>query len=107
VCRVIDYPPDAAWKGKVGAAEIAAFFKSMGSPRASTYSPSAPHPYMQKTRTVEFCCVLEGEITLVLDAQEVNMRAGEIAVLRGANHAWSNRSSRPARISVCTHDGKD
>jgi len=107
VCRVIDYPPDATWKGKVGAAEVAAFFKAMGSPGASTYSPSAPHPYMQKTRTVDFCCVLEGEITLVLDAQEVNMRAGEIAVLRGANHAWSNRSSKPARVSVCTHDGKN
>jgi len=107
VCRVIDYPPDATWKGKVGAAEVAAFFKAMGSPGASTYSPGAPHPYMQKTRTVDFCCVLEGEITLVLDAQEVNMRAGEIAVLRGANHAWSNRSSKPARVSVCTHDGKN
>jgi len=107
VCRVIDYPPDATWKGKVGAAEVAAFFKAMGSPGASTYSPSAPHPYMQKTRTVDFCCVLEGEITLVLDAQEVNMRAGEIAVLRGANHAWSNRSSKPARVSVCTHDGRN
>jgi len=107
VCRVIDYPPDATWKGKVGAFEVAAFFKAMGSPGASTYSPSAPHPYMQKTRTVDFCCVLEGEITLVLDAQEVNMRAGEIAVLRGANHAWSNRSSKPARVSVCTHDGKN
>ena len=106
VCRVIDYAPDATWKGKVGAAEVAAFFKAMGSPSASTYSASAPHPYMQKTRTVDFCCVLEGEITLVLDTQEVGMSAGEIAVLRGANHAWSNRSSKPARVSVCTHDGK-
>lgn len=107
VCRVIDYPPDATWKGKVGAAEVAAFFKAMGSPGASTYAPGAPHPYMQKTRTVDFCCVLEGEITLVLDTQEVNMRAGEIAVLRGANHAWSNCSSKPARVSVCTHDGRN
>ena len=91
VCRVIDYPPDATWKSKVGEAEVKAFFKAMGSPGASTYSASAPYPYMQKTRTVDFCCVLEGEI----------------AVLRGANHAWSNRSTKPARISVCTHDGKE
>jgi len=48
VCRVIDYPPDATWKGKVGAAEVASFFKAMGSPGASTYSLAAPHPYMQK-----------------------------------------------------------
>ncbi len=106
VCRVIDYPTDASWKGKVGAAEVAEFFKAMGSPGASTYSASAPHPYMQKTRTVDFVCILEGDITLLLDTQEVNMKQGEIAVLRGANHAWSNRSGKPARISVCTHDGK-
>ena len=106
VCRVIDYPPDASWKGKVGEADVKAFFKSMGSPGASTYSANAPHPYMQKTRTVDFVCVLEGEITLVLDTQEVAMKQGEIAVLRGANHAWSNSSAKAARISVCTHDGK-
>ena len=48
-----------------------AYFRSMGSPGASTYSPQAPHPYMQKTRTLEFAIVLEGEIVLVLDTQEV------------------------------------
>lgn len=106
VCRVIDFPPDADWKGKVGAAEVAAFFKAMGSPGASTYSASARHPYMQKTKTLDFCAVLEGEITLVLDTQDVNMKAGELAVLRGANHAWSNRSSTPARVAVCSHDAR-
>jgi mannose-6-phosphate isomerase-like protein (cupin superfamily) len=107
VCRVIDYPPDATWKGKVGEAEVKSFFRAMGSPGASTWSASAPHPYMQKTHTVDFVCILEGEITLVLDTEEVNLKQGEIAVLRGANHAWSNRSSKPARISVCAHDGKE
>jgi hypothetical protein len=107
VCRVYDHPPDATWKGKVGEAEVRAYFKMMGSPEASTGSTHAPHPYMQKTRTVEFACVLDGEITLVLDTQEVPMKAGEIAVLRGANHAWSNRSGNPARVSVCSHDGKE
>jgi uncharacterized cupin superfamily protein len=106
VCRVIDFPPDAAWMGKAGAAEVAAFFQAMGSPGASTYSPSAPHPYMQKTRTLDFCAVLEGNITLVLDTGEVAMKAGELAVLRGANHAWSNRSSESARIFMCSHDGR-
>jgi uncharacterized cupin superfamily protein len=61
---------------------------------------------MQKTRTFDYCCVLEGEIVLVLDTQEVKMKAGEIALLRGANHAWSNRSTRPAVIGIASHDGK-
>ena len=106
VCRVFDYPPDTAWQAKVGEAEVKAYFRMMGSPGASTYAANAPHPYMQKTRTVDFVCILEGEITLVLETQAVPMKQGEIAVLRGANHAWSNRSARPARISVCSHDGK-
>ena len=106
VLNVVTFPPDAAWKGKVGAAEVAAYFKSMGSPGASTYSPQAPHPYTQKTRTLDFCIVLEGEIVLVLDSQEVLLKAGEIVVQRGTNHAWSNRSSKPAVVAIASHGAK-
>ena len=38
VCRIVTFPPDATYKGKVGAREVAAFFSAMGSPGASTYS---------------------------------------------------------------------
>lgn len=106
VLRYVTFPPDDGWKGKVGAPQVKAFFQSMGSPAASTYSPLAPHPYMQKTRTFDFCIVTEGEIVLVLDTQEVPMKAGEIALLRGANHAWSNRSGKPATVAISSHDGK-
>ena len=106
VCRSVTFPPDDSWKGKVGAAEVQAHFRAMGSPGASTYSPLAPHPYMRKTRTLDFCVVLEGEIALVLDTQEVRMKAGEIAILRGANHAWSNRSGKPAVVAISSHSGK-
>ena len=78
----------------------------MGSPGASTYSPHAPHPYMQKTRTLEFAIVHEGEIVLVLDTQEVKLKAGDFVVQRGTNHSWSNRSSKPATLAIMTHDGK-
>ena len=61
---------------------------------------------MQKTRTLDLCIVLEGEIVLVLDTQEVPLRAGEIVVQRGTNHAWSNRSSKPAVVSIASHDAR-
>jgi mannose-6-phosphate isomerase-like protein (cupin superfamily) len=105
VCRVVTFPPDDIWKGKVGAAEVQAFFRAMGSPGASTYSAQAPHPYIQKTRTLDFCFVLEGEIVLVLDTQEVRLKTGEIVIQRGTNHAWSNRSSNPAVVAIASHDG--
>lgn len=105
VCRVVTYPPDAAWEGKVGAAEVAAFFKAMGSPGASTYAASARHLYMQKTNTMDFCFILEGEIDLVLDSGSVTVKAGDVVVQRGANHAWSNKSDAPCVMAVASHDG--
>jgi uncharacterized cupin superfamily protein len=105
VLRVVHVPPDDVWKGKVGAVEVQSYFHSMGSPGASTYSTQAPHPYMQRTRTLDFCIVLEGEIVLVLDTQEVPMKAGEIAILRDANHAWSNRSGARCVLACASHDG--
>jgi uncharacterized cupin superfamily protein len=107
VCRIVTIPPDATFRGKVGADEVAAFFHAMGSPAASTYSPQAPHPYMQKTRTLDFCLILEGEITLVLDTAEVQLAAGDTVVQRGTNHAWSNRSNRYCTIAISSHDAAD
>jgi Cupin domain len=104
LCRYLQIPPDDAWKGKVGSNEVRAYFASMGSPAASTYSPNAPHPYMQKTRSLDFALILEGEVTLVLDLEEVNLSAGDTVVLRGSNHAWSNRSSKPCVIAMSMHD---
>jgi hypothetical protein len=105
VCRVETFPPDDSWHSKVGAPQVQAFYRELGAPGASTYSPLAPHPYMQKTRTLDFCVLLDGEIVLVLDTQEVALRTGDIVVQRGTHHAWSNRSSRPAVVAICSHDG--
>jgi mannose-6-phosphate isomerase-like protein (cupin superfamily) len=104
VCRVVSFPPDASYQGKVGAKEVQAYFAAMGSPGASTYSPNALHPYMQKTRSLDFCLVLDGEITLVLDTEEVQLKAGDTVVQRGTNHAWSNRSNQPCVIAFSSHD---
>ncbi len=106
VLNHVTFPPDAAWKGKVSEADVKAFFNMMGSPGASTYSSAAPHPYMQKTRTLEFGIVTDGEIVLVLDTQEVTLKKGDFIVQRGTNHAWSNRTDKPATVIIATHDGK-
>ncbi len=105
VCRIVTFPPDKVFRGKVGARAVEAYFRAMGSPQASTYSAQAPHPYMQKTRTLDFCLVLEGEITLVLDTEEVALKAGDTVIQRGTNHAWSNRSGAPCVIAMSSHDG--
>jgi quercetin dioxygenase-like cupin family protein len=106
VLNILTFPPDEAWKGRVGAAEVVAYFKSVGAPAASTYSPQAPHPYMQKMRTLDFCIVLEGEIVLVLDTQEVKLKAGDFVIQRGTRHSWSNRSGKPAAVAIASHGAK-
>src|SRR5688500_2832962 len=105
VCRVVTFPPDASWAGRVGQKEVQAYFDAMSSPRASTWSRDARHPYMQRMRTLDFCLVIEGDITLVLDTEEVALSAGDTVVQRGTNHAWSNRSNKPCVIAFSSHDG--
>ena len=39
VCRIVTFPPDAVFRGKVGAREVEAYFRAMGSPQASTFGP--------------------------------------------------------------------
>lgn len=104
VFRIVTFPPEDSYIDSIGKKEVQRFFKSMGSPGASTFSADAPHPYMQKTRTCDFCLVLEGEITLVLDTEEVSLSAGDILVQRGTNHAWSNRSDKPCIMAFSQHD---
>ena len=107
VCRVVSFPPERSFAGRIGAREVQAYFETMGSPEASTYRKDGPHPYMQRTRTLDFCLVLEGEITLVLDTEEVDLKAGDTVVQRGTNHAWSNRSDQPCVVAFSSHDASD
>jgi mannose-6-phosphate isomerase-like protein (cupin superfamily) len=104
VCRVVTFPPDEVF-AQVGARDVENWFRTMGAPQASTYAAGGPHPYMQRTETLDFCLVLEGEITLVLDTEEVQLSAGDTVIQRGTNHAWSNRSGRPCVIAISSHDG--
>jgi mannose-6-phosphate isomerase-like protein (cupin superfamily) len=106
VLNVVTLPPDDTWKGKVGAKEVKAWYQSVGAAEASTYSENAPHPYMQKTRTMDFVIVQDGEAVLVLESQEVPVKKGDFVIVRGQNHAWSNRSAKPVVLAIASHDGR-
>ena len=53
---------------------------------------------VHRTASIDYGIVLEGEITLVLDDSEVTLRAGDVVVQRGTDHAWANRGTVPARV---------
>ena len=90
--RVIDFPPEGEAIRRLTAAEAAAKFGEMGGAEAARSSAGAPHPLMHRTQTLDYGIVLEGELTLVVDRGETTVRAGDIVIQRGTNHAWANRS---------------
>ena len=65
------------------------------------------HALMHRTRTLDYAIVLDGEIDMLLDDGEVHLKAGDILVQRGTNHAWVNRSDRPCRIAFVMVDAAD
>ncbi|HEY4338350.1 MAG TPA: cupin domain-containing protein [Steroidobacteraceae bacterium] len=54
---------------------------------------------MHRTRTLDYVVVIKGEIILMLDDSEVTLRAGDVVVQRGTDHAWENRGVEPARMA--------
>lgn len=52
-------------------------------------------PGMHTTPTIDYGIVLQGQITLELDSESVNLNAGDIVVQRATAHAWRNNSDEP------------
>jgi mannose-6-phosphate isomerase-like protein (cupin superfamily) len=61
-------------------------------------------PGMHKTRTVDYVILLSGEVTLLLDRGEVNLKPFDVVVQRGTNHAWINKGREPALIAAVLVD---
>lgn len=57
------------------------------------------HPGMHRTSTVDYAVILSGEIDMLLDDSEVHLKAGDVVVQRGTNHAWVNRGEEPCKIA--------
>lgn len=103
--RFVDIPPDTEDFLKHGAASMKAAFASIGDETASTVRADSPHPLMHRTETVDYGILIQGELVLVLDDEEVELRPGSVVVQRGTNHAWANRSGRMARMLFVLIDG--
>jgi uncharacterized cupin superfamily protein len=51
--------------------------------------------------------VISGEIDMLLDDSEVHLKAGDVLVQRGTNHAWVNRAKENCRIAFVLIDAKE
>lgn len=61
---------------------------------------------VHRTASIDYGIVLDGEITLVLDDSEVTVRAGDIIIQRGTDHAWINRGATTARVAFILVDAE-
>jgi quercetin dioxygenase-like cupin family protein len=52
-----------------------------------------------RTDSIDYACVLSGEIDMDIDGAEVHLRAGDVIVQRGTIHNWINRGSEPCVIA--------
>jgi quercetin dioxygenase-like cupin family protein len=72
--------------------------------RINEFPPGVVSP-THRTQSVDYGIVLEGEVVLVLDAEETVLRAGDVVVQRGTDHRWENRGERVARVAFILVDG--
>lgn len=103
--RVVDIPPDSV-QNEVSSEEAAAAFAEIGQSHAGTGKTDSKHKLMHRTETLDYGIVTEGEIWLVVDEEEVQLKKGDIVVQRGTNHAWSNRTDQMARMVFILLDGR-
>jgi mannose-6-phosphate isomerase-like protein (cupin superfamily) len=65
------------------------------------------HPFMHRTRTIDYAIVMDGEIDMLLDDSEIHMKAGDVLIQQGTNHAWVNRGKETCRIAFILIDSQE
>jgi len=46
------------------------------------------HPAMHETHTIDVICLLQGDVSLILEGSETRIKPGQVVIQRGTNHAW-------------------
>jgi len=59
---------------------------------------------MHRTETIDYVIVMQGELDMDMDDSTVKLKAGDVMVQRGTNHAWVNRGKEVARAAFVLID---
>src|SRR5262245_20692548 len=70
-----------------------------------TFPPCNPGR-MHRTETIDYVIVMQGELDMDMDDSTVKLKAGDVMVQRGTNHAWVNRGKEVARAAFVLIDAK-
>jgi mannose-6-phosphate isomerase-like protein (cupin superfamily) len=72
------------------------WFAAMGS--AHLQPDISRHETMHRSPTTDYIVLLSGQITLVLDKEERDLKPFDVVIQRGTNHAWVNRGTEDALL---------
>jgi len=103
IFRVAEFPPGVG--GEVRDNETVLRDFGIGPDVARGHPPR--HPAIHRTRSLDYIVVLEGEIVLLLDDGEVTLKAGDVVVQQGTNHAWINRGAATCRLAMVFIDAEE
>jgi quercetin dioxygenase-like cupin family protein len=106
VIRIAEIAPESEDIRNLTPEQAREVFKAAGNENASTFGRGGRHPMMHRTETIDYAVILEGELTLLLDDEDVQLKTGDVVIQRGTNHAWSNRSGKICRILYVLIDGR-
>lgn len=102
VFRIVQFDPeDPEVLAKLDGAGA---FAEMGA--AHNVVKDARHPFMHRTDSVDYAIILTGRIKMLLDDSEIELKAGDVLVQRGTNHAWSNQFDEPCQIAFVLVDAE-
>lgn len=106
VFRVVDFPPTT--DEEIAKLDADHMQKQIAGHDASASKYRAPtHPFMHRTRSIDYAIVMAGEIDMMLDNETIHLKAGDVLVQQGTNHAWINRSGKPCRIAFILIDAAE
>jgi len=103
IFRIVEFPPITPEIERLDPNQM----QSELGPHAPKRGRPPRHPLMHRTRTVDYAIVMEGEIDMLLDDSEIHLRAGDVLIQQGTNHAWVNRGTSPCRIAFVLIDAAE
>ena len=103
IFRLAEFPPGVG--GEVRDNETVLRDFGIGPDVARGHPPR--HPAIHRTRSIDYVTVLEGEIHLLLDDGEVLLKAGDVVIQQGTNHAWINRGNATCRLAMVFIDAEE
>ena len=58
------------------------------------------HQGMHTTHSIDVICLLQGDVSLILDGAETRIKPGQIVIQRGTNHAWEAHGGPALLLAV-------